>query len=242
MSYDEFDVFPLYFGGHDELLPALVNSISEGRGSGLTKERDTAVFVENVAVAAELYCCWETNKRLGSIWDPMTCPEELVPRWETICAIPRNTDLSMPVRRQQLQYKRERIGRDPDIGYLTEVAQRTIGDAFVQFETIDQDIANIHVPDVTYPWGTVVPGIPWSSSSKHLLALVVKPANYTEAEFYDLMGALVAAIDPLLDSWSTFDWYRAPATGVAITVVGGPSQAGFYLDDDRNLNNNVFDV
>lgn len=242
MSYDEFDVFPLYFGGHDELLPALVTSISEGRGTGLTKERGTNVFVENVAVAAELYCCWETNKRLGNISNPLTCPEEFVPRWETICAIPRNPDLSMPARRLALSYKRLRHGRDPDIGYLTEVAQRTVGDAFVQFETIDQDIALIHVPDVSYPWGTVVPSMPWSSTSKHLLALVVKPANYTEAQFYDLMGALVAAIDPLLDSWSTFDWYRAPDTGVAVNVSGGPSQAGFYLDDEHNLNNNVFDV
>ena len=39
----------------------------------------------------------------------------------------------------------------------------------------------------------------------------------------------------------TVDWYRAPELGTPITVSGGPSAAGFYLDE-RNLNESVFDV
>ena len=242
MSFDEFDVYPTYFGGDGGLLPALVNSVSDARGSGVTKERNTVVFVENVAIAAELYCGWQTTARLGNLWKPWKCPAELLPRWERILKLPPDPSLSEYERRSRWATLWGRFGRMPEWGFYAETANRTAQSAFVQFETIDQTIATIHVPDGSYPWGTVATGSPWSSTSYHILALVEKPANYTEAQFYDLMNRFTEAMHPILSSFHTFDWYRAPEGYPAISVAGGPSAAGFYLDAEHNLDNNVFDV
>ncbi len=75
----------------------------------------------------------------------------------------------------------------------------------------------------------------------HILVRIQKPAGATEAMFYEAAGKVAPALDPLVPAWVTFDWYRAPLS-TPINVVGGPSAGGFYLDDEHNLDNNVFDV
>ena len=54
-------------------------------------------------------------------------------------------------------------------------------------------------------------------------------------------GKVPTTLDPIANAFVTFDWYRAPTGRAPINVSGGPSAAGFYLDQDSNLGNHVFD-
>ena len=121
----------------------------------------------------------------------------------------------------------------------TELAAR-LGSAFVGIEYIHPANAVVHGPEDA-PWGTFLEGVPWYSTAAHILVRLQKPSGWTEGDFYAAAAKVFPSIDPIASSWSDFDWYRAPPTGAPINVVGGPSAAGFYLDDDPNLDNNVFD-
>ena len=113
---------------------------------------------------------------------------------------------------------------------------------FVAIEYISTANAVIHVPDTSYPWGTVVAGAPWTSTVARILVLLEKPAGYSESDFYAAAAKVAPAIDGLIPAYCTFDWYRGSSAYPAIEVSGGPSRAGFYLDSPENLDNSVFDV
>ena len=74
------------------------------------------------------------------------------------------------------------------------------------------------------------------------LVRLQKPDGFSEGEFYEQAGKVTSLLDDVLPAWCTFDWYRAPTGGPAVTVAGGPSAGGFYLDQDHNLDNHVFDI
>jgi hypothetical protein len=167
----------------------------------------------------------------------------MLSRWEKIFGIvpaPRATEYD----RRRVLVRRWQRFRDAAALHSRLLARlrAEVGEVFSAVEYIDVTNAVIHVPDASYPWGTIATGAPWTSTVAHILVLLVKPAGYTEGDFYTAASKVAPALDGLVPAWCTFDWYRAPAAGPAINVSGGPSQAGFYLDNDHNLDNSVFDV
>jgi hypothetical protein len=126
---------------------------------------------------------------------------------------------------------------------LLEALNDVVADYAPTIEYIDLANAVVFAPDASYPFGSVRAGVPWYSTVMHVLVLLTKPAKASEGEFYEAAAKVVPVCDGILPSWCSFAWYRAPADGfAAVSVSGGPSEAGFYLDADHNLDNAVFDT
>lgn len=235
--------FPRAFGGDADMeLEALIASQNSQLGNGYNTERGTQVNVESEAIARMIWGAFGSNQRLGFMCDPWKMPKETIPRWEQIMFLPNGQNLRISQRRARIAEKWARFGKTINAYYLDTLLRAKASDIYVQIEHISYDNANIHVPEAGYDFGTVAEdgAAPWSSSIHHILILVEKPASYTELDFYNAVGAIPLALDTVLSSWTTFDWYRRPES-TPITVIGGPSQGGFYLDDEHNLDNNVFD-
>ncbi len=235
--------FPSAFGGSpDEELNAIIDSQNAQLGSAYNTEPGSQVYVESVAIARGIWAAFGTNQRLGYLCDPWKMPKETIPKWETILFLPNGQNLKQSQRRARIAEKWARFGKTINFFYVDNLLREKAPDVYVQIEHISYDNANIHVPEAGYPFGTVATGstAPWSSSICHVLVLTEKPAEYTELDFYKAVGAIPKALDPILPVWATVDWYRRPES-TPITVIGGPSQGGFYLDDAHNLDNNVFD-
>lgn len=241
--FGSFAPYPRRFGGGPTRVRATFDSLNEQLhgANGAPPEWSSVRYARNLVVARMLAAAWASARRVGGIRDP----------WRTVAldrlerihrTVPRPGDTEAG-RRRRLAALMAREGERITRARIEEMLREALGELFVAVEFIDVDLAVVHVPANTYPWGTVVDGVPWYSTVAHTLVLVEKPAFMTEAEFYDRVAGVHAALDPVVPVWATFDWYRAPlnTSPGPVDVVGGPSMAGFYLDDDHNLDNNVFD-
>jgi uncharacterized protein YmfQ (DUF2313 family) len=236
--------YPRRFGVGRPRLQIIHDVLNAGRGTALdASNQDTIAWVENMAYARAI--CFDgygTNDRIANQRDPdrMT---DMLPRWEKICGItpaPGATD-----RDRRLEV-RKRFRRFLDASALhsrlfTRLKEE-LGPVFGAIEYIDPSIATIYVPNATYPWGTVQPGYLWYSTVCHILVLLVKPDSYTEGDFFAAASKVLPAVDSLLPAWVSLNWYRKPSTGAPVNVSGGPSQAGFYLDNPANLDCNCLSV
>jgi uncharacterized protein YmfQ (DUF2313 family) len=233
-----YSPYPRRFGGGKPRLQIIHESLNAQRGTTFNPQPDTVVWMENMAFARALcFDGWGTNERLGNQWDPdrMT---DMLPRWEKILKIPLYPSFTKAERRAAVKDRFARFGAVPYHSWLTTRLSDALGDYFVAVEYIDLANAVVHSPDGSYPWGTVAAGAPWSSTVAHVLVRTDKPAGASETLFYEAVGKVAPLLDSVLPSWNTFDWYRGGPTGAPVS--GGPSLAGFFLDE-TNLDNEVFD-
>lgn len=239
-TFGGFSPYPRRFGGGRTRVQDCLDALNADRGTAFDAEdTESVVYAENMALARAISAAWGTNVRLGYLWDPMRCPLDVLARWERIMALyPRPEDNEVTRRRRVLAIF-EAIGKATVNGLVHSLLEPALGEALVAVEHISVDNAVITVPDDSYPWGSVSGSSPWSSTVSHILIRLQKPAGWTEAQFYEAAGKVSQLLDPALPVWVTFDWYRAGETSVA--VEGGASAAGFYLDDDANLDNQVLD-
>lgn len=239
--------YPRHLGGgkHEgkPLLQIVHESLNAQRGAAFDTESETSIAaVETMAWArAIVFDGWELNARLGHQWDARRTTD-MLPRWERIFKIRPRPGTSPRQRRNELVLRWERFGGISNHARLTTAIEAVLGDYFVGIEYISLANASVRVPDGTYPWGSVIPGYAWGSTVAHILVLLQKPTGASEGQFYEAAGKVVTTLDPILNSFVTVDWYRAPDGYAAINVAGGPSAGGFYLDAEHNLDNNVFDV
>lgn len=220
---------------------AILEALNADRGTAFeASDRETTVYVNNMAIARAISAAWGTNERLGNLWLPAHMSEDALTRWEKILAIfPKPTD-TVEDRRNKVQTIFENFGQSTIHGRVVELLENALGDAFVDVEYISYANATILVPDGTYPWGTASTTSPWSSTTAHILVRLQKPTGWSEFEFYEAAGRVGQLLEPILPVWVTVDWYRAGP--ISVVVSGGPSAGGFYLDDDHNLDNEVFDA
>lgn len=240
MAFGGMTPYPRKLGGGKPRVEIVLEGLNADRGTAFdTSNTDSTVYVNNMAIARAIAAGWGTNERLSRIWDPMRMPEELVPRWEKILALAPLASDTLVARRRRIKSVLERFGQSTINGRIVTLLEEALGDAFVDVEYISYANAVILVPDGTYPWGTT--GVsPWSSTVAHILVRLQKPTGWTEAQFYEAAGKVATLLDPILPVWTTVDWYRGGPTPVAVS--GGPGAGGFFLDDDHNLDNEVFDV
>jgi hypothetical protein len=246
VSFGKYAPYPRRFGGGrysgKPLLQVVHESLNAQRPHFDTEDGTSVASIEHEAWARALvFDGWEVNARLGHQWDAQRTTD-MLPRWEMIFKIRPKPDTSLRARRKELLRRWQHFGASASHGRLTTELQMALGDYFVAVEYIDIDNAVVHVPDGSYPWGTVVDGLTWYSTVAHILVRLQKPAGATEAHFYEAAGKVAPILDPIISMFATFDWYREPDTGTPVNVSGGPSAGGFYLDDEHNLDNNVFDV
>jgi hypothetical protein len=246
MAFGGYHPYPRRFGGGRHsgkpLLQVVHESLNAARGAAFDTDSETSIAaVETMAWArAIVFDGWELNARLGHQWDARRTTD-MLPRWEQIFKIRPAPGASTRDRRVELVRRWERFGAISHHARLETALEAALGDYFVAVEYISLANAVVHVPDGSYPWGTVVTGVPWYSTVAHITVRLQKPAGATEAQFYEAAGKVSFTLDPIVSAFVTFDWYRAPES-TPVNVSGGPSAGGFYLDDEHNLDNNVFDV
>lgn len=245
MGYGGFHPYPRRFGGNKyegkPLLQVTYEAISASRGAAFDTSGGTSIAaIENQAYARAIMYGWETNARLGHQWDARRTTD-MLPRWEAIFKIRPKPGTSERARRREIQKRWERFGSTSNHAYLTTVLEQELGDYFVAVEYISKANAVIRVPEAGYPlsWGATVEDGMWYSTVAHILVRLQKPTGATEAQFYEAAGKVSKVLDPVVSAFSTFAWYRPPATGTPVSVSGGPSAGGFYLDE-VNLDNLCF--
>lgn len=241
MGLGGFHPFPKRYGGGRPLLKVLHDSLNAARGTAIDANDSTSIaWVENMAYARAIAIDGHgTTERLGNQRDPARMTD-FIPRWEGIFKIVPSPTATDQERRAEIRVRFRRFLDASAIHYRVESALRTaLGSYFSAIEYISYANAVIHVPDTSYPWGTVASGYPWTSTTAHMLVLLVKPDGASEGDFYTAAGKVPPILDALLPAWMTFNWYRRPTDAPPITVSGGPSQGGFYLDSLANLDNNV---
>lgn len=245
MSCGGFHPYPRRFGGSRHsgkpLTEVVYESLNAQRGAAFDTDDGTSIAaVENKAYARAIACDgWELNARLGHQWDALRTTD-MLSRWEKIFGINPPPNASDNERRAVLLDRWGRFGGTTNHARIVTALQAAIPNYFVAVEYISLANAVVHVPDGSYPWGTVAAGVTWTSTVAHILILLQKPAGATEAQFYEAAGKVYTTLDPIISAFVTFAWYRAPSIGTPINVTGGPSQGGFYLDNPANLDNNVF--
>ena len=231
--------FPRRFGGGRPRVQDVLETLNGDRGTAFdASNRETTVYVNDMAIARAISAAWGTNTRLGNMWSPMHMSSDVLARWEKILAINPSPESSETERRTYLEALFSNFGQAAISGRINTILEEQLGDVFVAVEYISYANANIYVPDGTYPWGSVLAGAPWSSTTAHILVRLQKPTGYSEADFYEAAGRVIQLLEPVLPAWATIDWYRPGE--VSSVVSGGPSAAGFYLDEPANLDNQVF--
>lgn len=239
-AFGGYASFPLRFGGGPSPVQVLHQALNQARGTAYDTSPGTVVSIYNLARAKAVAVAYATNERVSNLWNPARMGDDVVERWRTILAWPDRGETPWQTRARLVDHFALFV-EEVTHGLLVTRLERALGPFFVDVEYIDATNAVVHAPSVDWAIGTVVEGIPWSSTSMRMLVRLQKPAGATEAAFYDAAGKVSEILGPLLPAWETFDWYRAPTSGTPTVVIGGPSAAGFYLDAESNLDNNVFD-
>lgn len=228
---------PRRCGGGKPRANSIQESISNSLGTAYTKAVDSVVYARNMAVADAISAAWSTAKRCALHADPLRT--ELLGRWESILgtvSMPGNSSVS---RRNTIAEKWYRLGSALTYQAVSDAAQRALGPFFFAVEHIPSFFAY-----VTGPVGSgfaIDPQQPWSSTVAKVLIRVQLPLGADESDFRSAIARLGVAldVDGALPAWATYDWYRPGPLGTLIP--GGPSLAGFYLDDPHNVDYQIFD-
>jgi hypothetical protein len=232
---------PMRMGGGKRRSTTILESLNRARGTAYDTSEESEIYAEHLAYARAIANAWAQNQRLANHWQWSRLTKSGIERWERIMQLsPAPTD-SDATRRRRIGRIFERIGQLINRAKLEDILREELGEVFVAIEYIDVSLANIHVPDGTYPFGTVAEGFPWYSTALHVLIRTQRPSGYSYGDFWAAVQRIMPLLDDMLPAWCTFDWYLPPVNYAPINVVGGPSAGGFYLDDEKNLDFAVFD-
>lgn len=239
MSFGGYHPFPMRFGrARASRLEVIHTSLNAQRGTALdTSDSAKIVWIENLAFARAIDAAWSTNARLSHQWDPERVTD-MLSRWEKIMGLAPSPTDSLVTRRAALTKQWERFGGLVNIGRMSSRLTDILGDIFVSIDFIGSSVANIHVPDNTYPWGTPSVENPWYSTVMHMLVRTTVPTGYSEQDYLDIVSKVNPLLDGILPAWMTWNVYRPGP--ISVNVPDGPTAGGFYLDDPHNLNWEVF--
>ncbi len=242
MGFGGYHCYPRRFGGNRHngkpTTEIIHKALNAARGPAFnTEDGTTIVWVENLAYARALaYDGWEVNDRMALQWDPLRTTD-MLSRWETIFRIRPAPDVSDYDRRKELASRWARFGEVTNHARMYTLLSEALGEYFVDLEYITGAAVTIHTDSPAYPWGTPITGVPWYSTAAIFLVRMQKPAAAPEGDFYEMAGKVSEILDPIVSAFVKFNWYRGGPSSYAVT--GGPSAAGFFLDE-TNLGNEVF--
>jgi len=214
--------------GHVEEI--LLDSLLETDGTALASEVDSFVYAERVAEARAIAYLWHLNQRCANQWDPdrMT---DFLPRWEKILGLrPLVTDTDN-ARRAKVRAKMESYGEPGTLQVVNDLMRVVLGSLYVGIVNTPSSAAVGQVPGgcVVLGGASLADG-DWYSTIAHVAFQTVQPAGVSDATFYDAIGQIASFVDDLLPGWVTWDWF-----------LDGGHGSGFYLDEDKNLDNQRFD-
>jgi len=233
-----FNPAPFKFGASKNLdLEAILEAVLESNGTAFSKDRESTMWVENHALARIIKDLFSAATRLENGWNPDKMVEPFISRFENILGIVPNPSDSEGTRRARIKARFSFLGKNPNYAALNDFLNIILKDIFVNIINTNAVDANSYVPD-----GAIVPGGgpviqdgntltlgPWTSSTAYIAFGLEKPADMSDIEFYNKTGD-IQLLDSFLPAWVTFDWFQ-----------DGDNGAGFYLDEENNLDNQRFD-
>lgn len=234
-----FNPAPFVFGGAAASdLEALQEGYAELMGSALAKERGSFQWIENHATARTLGYLYGLVRRFGNQSDPTKMVEAALERWEAIFGIAVGSHDTPALRRERVSAKMSLIGGDTTYQAVNDYLTRILGPMYQGLIFTDPMDATTYVPG-----GGSVPGgptfldgnligpsmSPYASSVAYMAIKLVKPAEMSEAEFYERAATIYDEVDGLVGAWMDFGWFR-----------DGPNGPGFFLDEPNNLDNQRF--
>lgn len=225
-----FNPLPLQPGAEIErVIELLQQGFESALGTALASEYGSMAWIENHATARVLADLSKAAIRLANQWDPQKMTDFL-PRWEKILGIVPLPNATLKDRRTEVALRLSLFGEPPTYQVVYDFLSELLGDLFVTLVQTSSTEATGSISNnglgISIPGGVTLPDGDWRSSIAYLAIQVQKPANMTDAEFYPQVGKIYQYLHTLLPAWCNFDWFKDGASG-----------AGFYLDEDYNLDN-----
>lgn len=226
MALGGWNPLPFRLGGGKSTQRAIYESLNAGLGTAFDTTDESTVAAETTADAFAIAALWRANKRLSNEWDPRRMTD-MLGRAEDIFDVRPGANDSNNRRRAVLQAKFLRLGGDA-FGTLDELCELLLGDVFIQLERTA--LADSHS---NWPGGTPSVLDRWDSTVAHLLVRVERYDNVdiTLTEFLDRLRKMMTEMRDYTSAWTETDW-----------AWDGTGGAGFYLDEDWNLDGEAFDV
>lgn len=228
-----FNPVPFHFGASNESnIEAILESLKASLGTAFKTEEDSVVWIYLNAMARIFNDVFEQNRRFSNQWDPNKMTDFLS-RWEKIYGIiPIPTDTFVD-RRVKLEYKMSLVGQSGTQQVIQDLLIAVLtSDVFVEIITITTADAISRVPGGgTIPGGLTLEDGDWYSNLSYMPIKVVQPDYMDNFTFYNTVAQIFLYLQDIIPAWVTFEWYRE-------SLHFG---AGFYLDDDPNLDNEAFD-
>lgn len=214
--------------GHVE--EALVDGLVEAQGTGLASDVSSFAWAEANAEARTIAYLWHLSNRAANQWDPRRMTDFL-PRWERILGLRPSPGAPDTTRRAAVLAKMELYGQPGTQQVVSDLLTVLLGDVYVSLVHTGAASAVGQLPGgVSVPGGVTLPDGDWYSTIAHLAVEVTQPSSVDDAAFYEAVAGIAGFLDDLLPTWVTFDWF-----------LDGGGGAGFYLDTDKNLDNQRFD-
>jgi hypothetical protein len=228
---------PARCGGGHSRAQVITNSLNAARGTAYDVSRTSTVYVENMAAGRAIAAAWATNGRLAALGQPGRCAGANLARWERILTIRPTPGTPEATRRATAADRLAQFGTPATRTALLDRLSR-VGPCFVALEYLPLAVANINVPVASpaYPFGVTTAGY-WSSDAASVYVRMQTAPGQTEAQYRNAVGVVVAELDAILPAWVQIVVYRPGPVYAAIS--GGPTAAGFYVDDLHNLDNEI---
>lgn len=213
--FDEFgSVLPYELGDGDPLPAVLHEDLLAAYGTAFDTSRGGYLWDLCYVDSQALYDGWCSNYRLLAQAKPSTASWSLS-EWEREHGL-SGYGLSDPERRRRLTAHRARLGQKITFQGLVAELQAALGDTFVEVRTIAPENANVHVPDGTYPWGTVDVDAPWFSDVSRFTIVLRDAPGVSKGLFRERVGRMTSILNSRLNVWATFGWYKT--TGFVLDV------------------------
>lgn len=226
MPFGGRNPFPFRLGGGKSTQQAIYESLNMGLGTAFDTSDGSTVTAETSADARAIAAIWSANRRLQNQFDPRRMTD-MVPRWEGIFAVRPSTEDSANMRRGRLVLKFQALG-GPLFATLDEICTSLLGSLFVSLERTS--LADAHT---NWPGGSPSNLTRWDSTVAHLLVRVVRYdaiVGMTRQEMFDRLREMMAFMRDFTAAFMETDW-----------AWDGTGGAGFYLDEDWNLDGEAFD-
>lgn len=241
-----FSPGPERYGGGDgngsaPLLQRVFESIAAQRGDAYDQTVNTAVGVENMALARALtFDGYGANTRLANQFLPSKMTADgLLPRWEVILNVPPLPGDTEPVRRARVAAALARIGQPNTHQPIVDALTSALGELFsgtIQYDTPDNAVS-IWPGWTSGPGGPPTDTVPWYSTIDRIqVELLVPPAYQTptggpNAAWWAALNVGAAVLDVMLPAWVVWQFFVESSHG----------DDCFYLDEaSGNLDLEIF--
>ncbi len=217
--------FPEQQGGKKEhTIEVILDSLMTQDGTGLSKDEDSFVYAENLAIARMLADLWSSATRLSYQFDPdrMT---SFIPRWLKILGLSSYPGESLNSLRTKIKTKMQLDGQVANTTAVYDLCSALLGEVFVGLvhnSARDGYVSYLPGGLTVSGGGQVVLDGDWRSHINYVAVQVYQPLGMTDDDYYSRIGSLGPVLDDFLPAHVKWDWIN--------------SDQGFELDE-INLDN-----